>query len=206
VVSNLRIIDAVSGVRMETDYGDFQAAAIRLRGANGRESEHVCLYRGMSVESSCLLRLNSACITSELFGCRRCDCSWQFRETLRLFARERSCALIYTQTDEGRGHGVISKLRTYLESDGSPSSGLRRRYHETRDERDFNAQAFVAHWLGVRRARLLSSNREKQSALARAGVEVTELVPLRSPEERFAELYRCQDELDGRLSRNARSI
>jgi GTP cyclohydrolase II len=145
VVSTFQIIESVRGVVMKTPNGRFESAAVRLCEPSGRQSEHFCLYRGVGPISICLLRLNSACVTSELFGCHRCDCGWQLAETLRRFRNEKSCAIVYTQTDEGRGHGIVAKLRSYLETDGSPSSGLQRRYVDAGDLRDFRIQAFVAH-------------------------------------------------------------
>lgn len=194
-MSTFRIIESVRDVVMKTPNGLFATAAVRLCEPGGRLSEHVCLYRGMGPIDTCLLRLNSACVTSELFGCQRCDCAWQLAETLRRFRAEKSCAIVYTQTDEGRGHGIIAKLRSYLETDGSPSSGLQRRYVDAEDLRNFRSQAFVAHWLGIRRARLLSNNRAKHAALLEQGIEVTEVVDLRCDEIALAELYRWKDSL-----------
>jgi GTP cyclohydrolase II len=194
-VSTFRIVDWVRDVYMQTPNGRFQSAALRLREPSGRESEHVCLYRGIGPGQTCLLRLHSACITSELFGCQRCDCAWQLAETLRIFRTQQSCAIVYTQTDEGRGHGIIAKLRTYFESDGSPSSGLERRYLIARDLRNFHGQAFVAHWLGIRSARLLSNNRAKHTALAEQGINVIEVVELRTRDGALAEFYTCKDQL-----------
>ncbi|WP_437976691.1 hypothetical protein WMF11_05555 [Sorangium sp. So ce295] len=187
------ILDCVRDVPMETPHGRFLSAAIRLRDVAGRESEHLCLYRGVGPGSICLLRLNSACLTSELFGCQRCDCIWQLAEALRMFEAEESCALVYTPTDEGRGHGLVSKLRAYLGSDGTASSGLEGRYLATRDLRQFRSQAFAARWLGVRRARLLSDNDAKRGALVEEGIEAVEVVGLRSPEPRLADFYRFRD-------------
>lgn len=194
-MSEFRIIDSVRGVRMDTPFGQFQSAAIRLRDAAGQESEHVCLYRTIRPEAPCLLRLNSACITSELFGCRRCDCGWQLDETLRRFRREESCALVYTRTDEGRGHGIVAKLRSYVESDGSARSALERRYVAMPDLRSFAGQVFAARWLGVRRARLLSDNSAKKAALVEQGVEVEEVIGLRSSDAGLVEFYRFKDRL-----------
>lgn len=194
-MSAFEIVDAVRDVRMETPHGRFFSGAVRLREPSGRESEHVLLYRGVTPSASCLVRLNSACMTSELFGCKRCDCAWQLAETLRMFGAEESCALVYTQTDEGRGHGIIAKLRTFLDSDGTAASGLHRRYVEARDIRNFQSQAFAAHWLGVRRARLVSDNRSKWSALAEQGITVTDVLGLRLPDESLRELYRYKDRL-----------
>lgn len=192
-----QIVDEVRGVTTRTPNGIFECAAVRLACADRPSSVHICLVRNIGPNDPCLLRLNSACATSELFGCERCDCAWQLSESLRRFSHERSCALIHTFGDEGRGHGVFEKLRSYLESDGTAASGLDRRYLDRPDLRDFEAQAFVARWLGVRVARLISDNSRKREALCRSGIRVTEVIGLRTEHAAFTAFYRMKDSLDG---------
>lgn len=193
-MNNFDVVDSVLDVTMMTPHGHFLAAAFNVVDEHERFSEHFCLYKNVK-SGDCLLRLNSACLTSEVFGCSRCDCAWQLEATLQMFRDVDSCALVYTTTHEGRGQGITSKLKGYLGSDGTPSSGLDGRYRATPDVRDFGAPAFVARSLGIKSVRLLSDNPAKRNALHVAGISVVEVVGLRSQDPRFSTFYRLKDEL-----------
>ncbi|MER9593952.1 hypothetical protein [Mesorhizobium sp. M0244] len=192
-MNGYRLIDSVRGVTTLTPHGRFESAAVQVCDPGGRMSEHFCLFRNITPET-CLLRLHSACVSSELFGCERCDCGWQLRETLRTFKSVDHCAIVYTLTDEGRGRGLVAKLKSYLGTDGTPSDGLHQRYIDAVDRRAFRDQAFVAYWLGVRSASLLTNNSRKGAALGEMGIHLIEAIGLRSKQADLQEHYAWKDE------------
>lgn len=101
--------------------------------------------------------------------------------------------MIYTLSDEGRGRGVVPKLKSYLGTDGTAEGGLHRRYIDARDEREFEYQAFVASWLGIKSAHLLTNNKRKISAIKQQGIQLIEIESLRSNQPIYKKHYEWKD-------------
>lgn len=129
--------------------------------------------------SDVLVRLHSECLTGDALGSLRCDCGVQLRLALRMIAANGSGVLIYATGHEGRGIGLVNKLRAYVaQDDGADTVEANTKLGLPVDARDYSEAAGVLSELGVRSVRLLTNNPRKVSALANAGIEVSEVVPI----------------------------
>jgi GTP cyclohydrolase II len=124
-----------------------------------------------------LVRLHSECFTGDLLGSLRCDCGLQLRGAIRRMAQEHAGVLLYL-AQEGRGIGLVNKLRAYaLQDRGLDTLDANRALGWGADERDFLVAATMLEALGLRRVRLLTNNPEKLAALAACGIDVAGRVP-----------------------------
>lgn len=125
-----------------------------------------------------LARLHSECFTGDLLGSLRCDCGQQLRAALRRMAEDGSGVLLYL-AQEGRGIGLVNKLRAYaLQDRGLDTLDANRALGWGADERNFLVGATMLRQLGIPRVRLLTNNPDKLAALAACGVEVVGREPL----------------------------
>jgi GTP cyclohydrolase II len=126
-----------------------------------------------------LVRLHSACLTGDAFGSLRCDCGPQLRLAMRRIVAEGRGVLLYAAGHEGRGVGLVSKLRAYmLQDEGHDTVEANRRLGLPVDGRDYREAVQVLQAAGVRSSRLLTNNPAKASALDREGVPVERLESL----------------------------
>lgn len=124
-----------------------------------------------------LLRIHSQCLTGDVFGSLRCDCRQQLELALAAIAAAGAGLLLY-EDKEGRGIGLMNKLRAYaLQDEGADTVEANQRLGFGADDRDYRLPAAILHYLGARRVRLLSNNPAKVEALRRAGIEVVERIP-----------------------------
>ena len=139
--------------------------------------EHVALIVGAPNGRPPLVRLHSECLTGDVFGSLKCDCGPQLDAALHRIAEEGWGILLYLR-QEGRGIGLINKLRAYaLQDQGFDTVDANLRLGFGIDERDFGVAARMLDLLGQGRIRLLTNNPAKVAGLAAAGVEVVERVP-----------------------------
>jgi GTP cyclohydrolase II len=128
-----------------------------------------------------LVRLHSACLTGDAFGSLRCDCGPQLHLAMRQIVAEGRGALVYAAGHEGRGVGLVPKLKAYmLQDEGHDTVDANRRLGLPVDSRDFSEAVRILQAAGVRSSRLLSNNPAKASALDREGLTVERLVSLQT--------------------------
>jgi GTP cyclohydrolase II len=163
-------------VPLPTPEGEFVARAFAC--ASG--SVHLVLVRGdLGDGRGVLTRLHSECLTGDALGSLRCDCGVQLRTALRTIASEGRGVLLYATGHEGRGIGLLDKLRTYvLQDDGLDTLDANRHLGLPSEARDYGDAAACLAALGVRTVRLLTNNPHKERSVRRAGIEVDEIVPL----------------------------
>lgn len=158
-----------------TPYGMFEARAFEAA------SGHVhlaCVFGELGDGRSILARLHSECLTGDAFGSLRCDCGVQLRTALRAIAAEGRGVLVYVDGHEGRGIGLVDKLRAYVEQDaGADTVDANLRVGRAPDLRDYGDAAAVLRSLGITSVRLLTNNPAKVAGLEAAGVKVAERVP-----------------------------
>ena len=124
-----------------------------------------------------LVRLHSECLTGDALGSRRCDCGEQLDAALALIAGHGEGVLVYVRGHEGRGIGLVEKLRAYrLQDQGLDTVDANLRLGHPADARDYGQAAGILRDLGIERIRLVSSNPAKEQALALLGVQVVERV------------------------------
>ena len=156
--------------------------------------EHVALIVGTQMgDRTPLVRLHSECLTGDLFGSLKCDCGPQLHAALAALAAEANRGdwgvLLYLR-QEGRGIGLINKLRAYrLQDQGFDTLEANRRLGLPEDARDFPVAARMLGLLGVRDIRLMTNNPAKVDALQQAGVRVIERVPHELPGNPHNERY-----------------
>ena len=141
--------------------------------------EHVALVVGQPAEVEApLVRLHSECLTGDVFGSLRCDCGPQLHAALARMEEEGAGVLLYLR-QEGRGIGLINKLRAYrLQETGLDTIDANTHLGFDPDQRDFKVAARMLAALGIRRVKLLTNNPRKLESLAFDGIEVVEHVPL----------------------------
>lgn len=161
--------------RLPTEYGEFRLFGFEdtLSGA-----EHVALVMGEVSEEPLLVRVHSECLTGDAFHSLRCDCGPQRDAALRAIAEEGRGILVYLR-QEGRGIGLLNKIRAYaLQDGGADTVDANLQLGFPADARDFGIGAQMLHLLGARRLRVLTNNPRKLHALGGFGLEVVERVPL----------------------------
>ncbi len=168
-----RIVEA----SLPTEAGPFRALGYRDP-ATGQE--HVALVRGdLRGAPSALVRIHSECLTGDAFGSARCDCGPQLRAALHAVAAEGSGAVVYLRGHEGRGIGLVDKLRAYaLQDDGADTVDANVMLGLPADARDYSSAVAILRDLGVSGVRLLTNNPDKAAALREGGIEVVARVPL----------------------------
>ena len=136
-----------------------------------------------------LVRIHSQCLTGDVFHSLRCDCRAQLELAIESIAKEGRGLLIYEQ-QEGRGIGLLNKLRAYeLQDHGADTVEANERLGFEADLRGYAMPAAILNFLGVQRVRLMSNNPEKIQALERAGISVTERVPCIAGQVESVEKY-----------------
>jgi len=147
-----------------------------------------------------LVRIHSQCLTGDVFHSLRCDCRAQLELALRLIADEGRGLLIY-EHQEGRGIGLLNKLRAYeLQDAGADTVEANQRLGFASDLRHYELPGAILRYFGLDSVRLLSNNPEKVAAVEAAGVRVEERVPCIVPAMETTELYmRTKKEKMGHL-------
>lgn len=144
----------------------------------GDPREHVALVVGTRDDSLPVVRLHSECLTGDVLGSLKCDCGPQLHSALHQIAEARWGVLLYLR-QEGRGIGLINKLRAYaLQDQGFDTVDANTRLGFAIDARDFSVAAQMLKLLAIRDIRLLTNNPAKVAGLEAEGVRVTERVPL----------------------------
>jgi 3,4-dihydroxy 2-butanone 4-phosphate synthase/GTP cyclohydrolase II len=161
---------------MPTPYGVFDARAFECPSG----SIYLALVKGqVAGMSSVLTRLHSECLTGDTLGSLRCECGVQLRAAMRTIGAGDHGLLLYATGHEGRGVGLINKLRAYVEQDnGADTIDANVRLGLAIDDRDYADGASVIRALNLRSVRLLTNNPAKVEGLRGAGVEVVDVVGL----------------------------
>ena len=160
-----------------TEFGFF-----RIYGFEGRDGdlteEAVVLKMGeLAGGPPVLVRIHSQCLTGDVFHSLRCDCRAQLEIALQSIAQEGRGLLIY-EHQEGRGIGLLNKLRAYeLQDRGADTVEANERLGFDSDLRSYQLPGAILQYFGLKAVRLLSNNPQKVEAVERAGVEVVERVP-----------------------------
>ena len=161
--------------RLPTRYGQFDIYGYRA-GAGGLEQVALA-YGQLPLPAPAPVRIHSECLTGEVFGSLRCDCQAQLELALESIVANGSGVVVYLRGHEGRGIGLINKLRAYsLQDQGRDTVDANRELGLPVDARNYDAAVAILRDLGVLRLRLMTNNPLKVSAVEAAGLEVAERV------------------------------
>ncbi|HEV7627293.1 MAG TPA: bifunctional 3,4-dihydroxy-2-butanone-4-phosphate synthase/GTP cyclohydrolase II, partial [Streptomyces sp.] len=168
-----------AATRLPTQYGEFTAYGYRST-VDG--VEHIALVAGDLAEADgedILVRVHSECLTGDVLASLRCDCGSQLQTSLERVQAEGRGVVVYLRGHEGRGIGLLSKLRAYeLQERGRDTLDANLELGLPADARDYAAAAQMLGDLGVRSLRLMTNNPEKSEALTRYGLRVSEREPM----------------------------
>ncbi|HEY1241751.1 MAG TPA: GTP cyclohydrolase II [Bryobacteraceae bacterium] len=169
--------EKVAEAAFPTQFGLFRIYGFR-GGSQTRPEEAVALKMGdLTAGGPPLVRIHSQCLTGDVFHSLRCDCHAQLQIALTSIAQEGRGLLIY-EHQEGRGIGLLNKLRAYeLQDEGADTVEANERLGFDSDLRSYELPGQILKYFGLKKLRLLSNNPEKVDAVEKAGVEVTERVP-----------------------------
>ncbi|MET8678880.1 GTP cyclohydrolase II [Streptomyces sp. NPDC004647] len=172
-------VERVVNVRLPTVHGDFLAIGYLDRNCG---QEQVALVYGVVEGEGALTRVHSECLTGDAFGSTHCECGDQLSAALSAIVAEGRGILVYLQGHEGRGIGLLAKLKAMkLQTEGLDTVEANLALGLPVDARDYRVAAEILHDLGVQSVRLLSNNPLKREALLRHGIKIAEQVPLLMP-------------------------
>ena len=169
-------VERVAEASLPTEWGEFRIAGYRSLVS---EEEFVVLYKGdLRPDVPALVRIHSQCLTGDVFASTKCDCGAQLHRTMQMIEEAGRGALVYQQ-QEGRGIGIINKIRAYaLQDEGADTVEANERLGLAVDAREYRQCAEVLFDLGLCKVRVISNNPGKLRALEEAGLEIVERVSM----------------------------
>ena len=169
-------VERVATARLPTEIGDFMIAG--YRSLNSTE-EFVVLFKGpLEADTPTLVRIHSQCLTGDVFGSIKCDCGPQLHQAMRMIEAEGRGAIVYQQ-QEGRGIGIINKIRAYaLQDEGADTVEANEALGFAVDAREYQQCAEILFDLGLCKVKVMSNNPDKLAALERAGLKIVERIPI----------------------------
>ncbi len=180
-------VEKIATAKLPTQNGDFRIAGYRsLTSAE----EFVVLFKGeMRKDVPTLVRIHSQCLTGDVFGSIKCDCGPQLHKAMEMIENEGRGAIVYQQ-QEGRGIGIINKIRAYaLQDEGADTIEANEQLGFAIDSRQYQQCAEILFDLGLCKVRVMSNNPDKIHALEQAGLTVVERVPIEVESEEPAAHY-----------------
>lgn len=183
---------------LPTEFGEFRIVAFWN---NRDEKDHVAIVHGDVIGGEDVpLRVHSECLTGDALGSLRCDCRAQLHAALKRIAEEPRGVVLYLR-QEGRGIGLMNKIRAYALQDGgldTVEANLALGFGD--DEREYSVAAHMIHSLGVRSVRLITNNPNKIGQLTALGVKVTDRIPhVMPPTEQNVEYLATKARRSGHL-------
>jgi GTP cyclohydrolase II len=182
-----RTLRMVAHADLPTRYGRFTIYGFKGRGA---QEEAVALVRGdLNTKTAPLVRVHSQCLTGDVLTSLRCDCRAQLELSLKKIRQAPSGILLYLP-QEGRGIGLMNKLRAYeLQDGGMDTVEANETLGFAADARDYHFSAQILTKLGAKKIRLLSNNPEKVRQLEKSGIQIVERVPCQPRVSRLSRGY-----------------
>ena len=195
-------VERVAVADLPTEWGDFKIAGYRSLVS---DEEFVALYKGeMRRDTATLVRIHSQCLTGDVFGSTKCDCGPQLHQTMQMIEQEGRGAIVYQQ-QEGRGIGILNKIRAYaLQDKGADTVEANEQLGLAVDLREYKQCAEILFDLGLCRVRVISNNPLKLRALEVAGLRIVGRVSIQveQPEKAGAYLRTKKEKLGHLLDFN----
>lgn len=183
----------VARAKFPTEYGPFtiigMEAPQKLSLTREPESAVILLHGKIRKGEAPLVRIHSQCLTGDVFHSERCDCRAQLEMALRETSKAR-CGIVLYLPQEGRGIGLMNKLKAYeLQDRGLDTVEANRKLGFEADHRNYKFCAEALKTLGITTIKLMSNNPDKVSQLERARIKVSERVPCRPSISRHSRAY-----------------
>jgi len=175
-----RLVHRVAEARLPTEHGEWRIVGYRN---DVDQHEHVALVHGdVADQSGVLVRMHSKCLTGDVFHSQRCDCGWQLETAMEMIRREGRGVIVYLD-QEGRGIGLLNKLKAYqLQDEGKDTVEANEALGFGPDLRNYGIGAQILLDLGLRSMRVLTNNPRKLVGLEGYGLHVEDRVPIVPPE------------------------
>lgn len=170
------LIEEIVRINMPTKYGHFKLVAFQEKNTT---NEHMALIKGTwNKDEPVLVRVHSSCFTGDILGSLRCDCGEQLAKAMEMVEAEGKGVILY-MNQEGRGIGLINKLKAYkLQEGGMDTVEANIHLGFGMDDRDYGVGAQILHYLGITKLKLISNNPRKRAGLNGYGLEIVSTVPI----------------------------
>ena len=181
------LVERVVETKMPTRYGDFKMFGF-INKLNGEH--HVALVKGeINEKNEVLTRVHSECLTGDALGSKRCDCGEQYDAAMKRIAEE-GCGILLYMRQEGRGIGLINKLKAYsIQDKGFDTVEANEMLGFPADMRSYDVAAAILKDLGVSKVNLMTNNPRKIDGLERYGIEIVNRVPIKMNHNEKNEFY-----------------
>jgi 3,4-dihydroxy 2-butanone 4-phosphate synthase/GTP cyclohydrolase II len=191
-------VEKIAVAKLPTRMGDFKIAGYRSKTSS---EEFVVLFKGeLKKDVPTLVRIHSQCLTGDVFGSIKCDCGPQLNKAMEMIEKEGRGAIVYQQ-QEGRGIGIVNKIRAYaLQDEGADTIEANEKLGFAIDARNYQQCAEILSDIGLCKVRVMTNNPDKLRALKNAGLQIVERVPLEvESQESAAHYLRTKKEKMGHL-------
>jgi 3,4-dihydroxy 2-butanone 4-phosphate synthase/GTP cyclohydrolase II len=175
-VKHESLIERKIGVKMPTDWGNFELVAYNQ---TTNDQTHLALVKGTwDKDEEILVRVHSSCVTGDIFGSCRCDCGGQLHAAMEMVEEAGKGVVVY-MNQEGRGIGLLNKLKAYeLQEQGMDTVEANLALGFDMDQRDYGIGAQILRDLGVSKMKLMSNNPKKRTGLIGYGLEIVDTVAI----------------------------